>query len=179
MKRWMALLLTGLILFGMTTAVFAKEINVMTDGKQVEFTDAKPYIDEKGRTMVPLRPVADAMGIDVDWDRRTKTAIFSESYEKGMEGFGYDINGKAVFGEIVYMSLSFKVDEPKVEMLGKVKKEDGGMTVITDHFQMDTTAVVKDGRTYAPLRYMVQSFGYDVGWDNETSTVTVKNYRMQ
>jgi hypothetical protein len=66
-----------------------------------------------------------------------------------------------------------------VEMLGKVKKESGEMTMIADHFQMDTTAVVKDGRTYAPLRYMVQSFGYDVSWDKETKTVVVENYRMQ
>ena len=53
------------------------------------------------------------------------------------------------------------------------------MTMIADRFEMDTTAVVKDGRTYAPLRYMVQSFGYDVGWDQETKTVMVENYRMQ
>ena len=84
------------------------------DDKQVEFTDAKPFIDEKGRTMVPLRPVADAMGLEVEWDRRTKTAVFSETYDKGIEGFGYDINGKAVYGKIVYMSLSFTVGEPKV-----------------------------------------------------------------
>ena len=53
------------------------------------------------------------------------------------------------------------------------------MTMIVDQFQMDTTAVVKEGRTYAPVRYMVQSFGYDVGWDKETKTVIVENYRMQ
>jgi hypothetical protein len=77
------------------------------------------------------------------------------------------------------MSLSFKVNEPKVEMLGKVKKDSGDMAMIADRFEMDTTAVVKDGRTYAPLRYMVQSFGYDVSWDQETSAVTVENYRVQ
>ena len=178
MKKMMALFLAGMMLIGCAGTAFAKEINVTVDGKAVEFTDAKPYIDEKGRTMVPLRPVADAMGIDVEWDRRTKTAVFSETYSQGIEGFGYDVNGKAVYGEIVYMSLSFKVNEPKVEMFANVEKDNGEMTMITDHFQMDTTAVVKDGRTYAPLRYMVQSFGYDVGWDKATSTVTVKNYRM-
>ena len=77
------------------------------------------------------------------------------------------------------MSLAFQVDISKVDMFGRVEKDNGEMTMIADHFQMDTTPVIKDGRTYAPLRYMVQSFGYDVGWDKETSTVTVKNYRMQ
>lgn len=179
MKRFVALLLTGLLLLGCTGTALAAETNVSVDGVPVEFTDAKPYVDENGRTMVPLRPVANAMGIDVEWDRRTKTAVFSDTYDPGIEGFGYDINGKQVYGRIVYMSLSFKVDDPKVEMFANVKKDNGEMTMIVDQFQMDTTAVVKEGRTYAPVRYMVQSFGYNVGWDQETKTVMVENYRMQ
>jgi len=179
MKNFVALFLTGLLLLSCAGTVFGAEIKVTVDGTPVTFADAKPYIDENGRTMVPLRPVADAMGIDVEWDRRTRTAVFSETYEDGREGFGYDINGKAVYGEIVYMSLSFKVEDAKVEMFANVEKDNGEMTMIVDHFQMDTKPVVKEGRTYAPLRYMVQSFGYDVGWDKETRTVTVENYRMQ
>ena len=179
MKRLTAMLLAGIMVLGCAGPAFGAETKVTVGGKQIQFTDAKPFVDENGRTMVPLRPVADAMGIDVEWDRRTKTAVFSDTYDPGIEGFGYNINGKQVYGRIVYMSLSFKVDEPKVEMFANVKKGNGEMTMIVDQFQMDTTAVVKDGRTYAPVRYMVQSFGYDVGWDKETKTVTVENYRMQ
>ena len=173
MKKVMALILTGIMMFGCVGTAFGAETKVTVDGKQVSFTDAKPFVDENGRTMVPLRSVANAMGIHVEWDRRTKTAVFSDTYSPGIEGFGYDINGKQVYGRIVYMSLSFKVDEPKVEMFANVEKDNGEMTMITDRFQMDTKPVVKDGRTYAPLRYMVQSFGYDVGWDGATSTVTL------
>ena len=179
MKKWIAFLLTGVMMFGCAGTAFGKEIQVTVDGKAVEFHDAKPFVDEKSRTMVPLRPVAEAMGIEVEWDRRTKTAVFSETYDPGIEGFGYDIDGKQVYGRITYMSLSFQIEDAKVEMFGKVKKDSGETTMIADYFQMDTTPVVKDGRTYAPLRYMVQSFGYDVGWDQETSTVTVRNYRIQ
>lgn len=179
MKKIMALFLTGFMVIGSVGTAFAKEITVTADGAPVVFTDAKPYVDENGRTMVPLRPVADAMGIEVDWDRRTKTAVFSETFDPGIEGFGYDINGKQVYGRIVYMSLSFKVGSSEVEMFGKVKKDSGEMTMIADSFQMDTEPVVKDGRTYAPLRYMVQSFGYDVGWDNATKTVMVMSNRIQ
>ena len=124
MKRLAALLLAGMMLFGCTA--FGQETTVTVDGVPVEFTDAKPYVDENGRTMVPLRPVADAMGIDVEWDRRTKTAVFSDTYDPGIEGFGYDINGKQVYGRIVYMSLSFKVDDPKGRKLqNAVKKKLG------------------------------------------------------
>ena len=40
-------------------------------------------------------------------------------------------------------------------------------------FEMDTVPVVKDGRTYAPVRYLAQEFGYEVGWDGAASTVTL------
>ena len=179
MKRLTAMLLAGIMVLSCAGTAFGASAKVTVGDKQVQFTDAKPFVDENGRTMVPLRPVADALGIDVEWDRRTKTAVFSDTYDPGIEGFGYDINEKQVYGRIVYMSLSFKVDEPKVEMFANVKKDNGEMTMIVDQFQMDTKPVVKDGRTYAPVRYMVQSFGYDVGWDKETKTVTVTNYRMQ
>lgn len=178
MRKFVALLLAGMMALGSLGAVYGAETMVTVDGAVVEFTDAKPFVDENGRTMVPLRPVADAMGIDVEWDRRTRTAVFSDAFDPGIEGFGYDINGKQVYGRIVYMSLSFKVDEKQVEMFANVEKDNGEMTMIADQFQMDTKPVVKDGRTYAPLRYMVQSFGYDVGWDKETRTVTVENYRI-
>jgi hypothetical protein len=168
-----------MMLLGCTGTAFATEINVKLDGKAVGFTDAKPFVDENGRTMVPLRPVAEAMGIDVKWDRRTKTATFSETLTPGIEGFGYDIHGKQVYGRIVYMSLAFQVGEEQVKMFGKVEKDSGEETMIADQFQMDTEPVVKDGRTYAPLRYMVQSFGYDVGWDQKTKTVTVTDYRTE
>ena len=179
MKKFVALILAGIMTLGCFSAAYGAEMKVTVNGKEVTFTDARPYVDENGRTMVPLRPVADAMGIEVEWDRRTRTAVFSETFDPGIEGFGYDINGKQVYGRIVYMSLSFKVDQPQVEMFGKVEKDNGEMTMIADKFQMDTKPVIRDGRTYAPLRYMVQSFGCDVGWDKETKTVTVENYRMQ
>ena len=179
MKKFVALILAGMMTLGCFGAAYGAEMKVTVNGKEVAFTDAKPFVDKNGRTMVPLRPVADAMGIEVEWDRRTRTAVFSDTYDPGIEGFGYDINGKQVYGRIVYMSLSFKVDEPQVEMFGKVEKDNGEMTMIADKFRMDTKPVIKDGRTYAPLRYMVQSFGYNVGWDKETRTVTVENYRMQ
>ena len=179
MKKLIAFLLTGMMLLGCTGTAFASEINVKLDGKAVEFTDAKPFVDENGRTMVPLRPVAEAMGIDVKWDRRTKTATFSETLTPGIEGFGYDIHGKQVYGRIVYMSLAFQVGEEQVKMFGKVEKDSGEETMIADQFQMDTEPVVRDGRTYAPLRYMVQSFGYDVGWDQKTKMVTVTDYRTE
>lgn len=39
---------------------------------------------------------------------------------------------------------------------------------------MDTAAIVIDGRTYAPIRYLAEFFGYTVDWDGESRTVIIK-----
>ena len=179
MKRIIAGILTGILTLGCAGTAFAAETKVTVDGKQVVFTDAKPFVDKNGRTLVPLRPVANAMGLDVNWDARAQPATFSTTYNPGIEGFGADVDGRQVSGRMVYMSLSFLMGSKEVETFGKVELDDGeGMTVIVDDFQMDTMPVIKDGRTYAPLRYLAESFGYLVGWDSETSTVTVTGHRM-
>ena len=113
MKKMMALLLASLLIVSCAGTALAQDIAVQVDDRQVEFTDAKPYIDETGRTMVPLRPVADAMGLTVEWDRRTKTAVFAKTFEKGIEGFGYDVNGKAVYGESLICLCTSKWMNPK------------------------------------------------------------------
>ena len=38
---------------------------------------------------------------------------------------------------------------------------------------MDTAAKSVNGRSYAPMRYLAEYFGYSVGWDGKTRTVTV------
>ncbi len=53
-------------------------ITVTVKGEAVQWTDAKPFIDENSRTMVPLRAVADALGLTVDWDGAKREAIFSD-----------------------------------------------------------------------------------------------------
>ena len=39
--------------------------------------------------------------------------------------------------------------------------------------EMDTSAVIVNGRTYAPVRYLAEYFGYGVGWDAPTRTVVI------
>ncbi len=49
-------------------------LTVIADGKTVEY-DAKPYIDENGIAMVPLRFTLETMGALVTWDNSTSTAF--------------------------------------------------------------------------------------------------------
>ena len=40
--------------------------------------------------------------------------------------------------------------------------------------EMDTSAVIVNGRTYAPVRYLAEYFGYGVGWERVTRTVAIQ-----
>jgi N-acetylmuramoyl-L-alanine amidase len=40
--------------------------------------------------------------------------------------------------------------------------------------EMDTSAVIVNGRTYAPVRYLAEYFGYGVEWDKVTRTVVIE-----
>ncbi len=42
--------------------------------------------------------------------------------------------------------------------------------------QNDTFAVINNGRTYLPIRIVLESMGYTVEWDNKTKTVNAHNF---
>ena len=53
-------------------------ISINVNGKQINFSDANPFIDENGRTQIPIRAVAEALGCTVEWDDKTQTATLSK-----------------------------------------------------------------------------------------------------
>ena len=40
-------------------------------------------------------------------------------------------------------------------------------------FNAQVAPIIKDGRTYIPLRFVSEHLGYNVGWDGETRTITI------
>ena len=143
MKKSMSLILALLMCIGLAAPVLAEEApsgtSVTVGGKTVEWTDAAPFIDANNRTMVPLRALADAMGLKVSWHAADREAVFT--------------NGSKI--------ICFPIDS------STARTSDGSSV------QMDTTAVIANDRTYAPIRYLAEYFGYDVGWDASTSTVII------
>lgn len=114
-------------------------LSVTVNGNAVQWTDAEPFIDENGRTMVPLRAVGDALGLTVDWDNTLREATFT--------------NGTK--------TIYFPIDSTTA------RTSDG------QSIQMDTAAVIVNDRTYAPVRYLAEFFGFTVGWDGTTRTVSI------
>lgn len=53
-------------------------VDVRVNGYLVNFPDQKPYINKDGRTLIPVRFVAENLGAAVEWEQKTKTATISK-----------------------------------------------------------------------------------------------------
>lgn len=82
-KLFICLSVILMLMIGLSVqATAAGDISVEVNGKAVEFPDVKPFIDGNGRILVPLRPIADAMGMIADWDEENHQAVFSKEYDE-------------------------------------------------------------------------------------------------
>ncbi|BBI30754.1 stalk domain-containing protein [Cohnella abietis] len=128
------------------------DITVFVEGKPVNFSDAQP-ISIKGRTMVPLRAVFEAMGAKVDWDNANQRV--TATYKK---------DNKTVV-------LQLTIGSPFIQR------------TISDQYnntrtfvqKLDTPAQTIKGSTLIPLRASGESLGSEVKWDNANQIASL-NY---
>ena len=57
-------------------------VQIYADGEEMYFPDQQPVIVPAGRTMVPIRFVAEYTGADVTWDGANKRVIIEDGYNK-------------------------------------------------------------------------------------------------
>lgn len=116
----------------------ATGISVTVDEKTINFPDAKPFIDNNGRTLIPVRFVTEDLGAKVEWNEKHKVVY---------------IRKDAVNISVRINDMDIVVNNRKVTM--------------------DTKAIIKDDRTYVPIRYVAESLGATVGWNANTKTVII------
>jgi len=140
-----SLLLALSLVFSVTSFAATKqtaEIKMKVEGKSVSFPDGKPYEDKVGRIQAPVRYLAEALGLSVNWDNGSQTVTFTPKDSA---------KGK---------SISLTVGQDWYDTAGV-------------SYEMDTTATIKDGRIYAPVRFISEAFGVGVKWDSKTNTVNL------
>jgi len=129
-----------------------REAGVTVDNKRIN-SKFKPYIKE-GRTFVPIREVTESLGAKVDWNNKDKSVAISlndKTIEMKINSTNVKINGK-----------NSKVDKDQVPQL-----------TLYNNPNLET-------KTMVPLRFISETFGYDVNWDNdkilaEINTVKAKS----
>ncbi len=150
MKTKLISLILCLLLCVIPVSAQDEDILVLCDDEPVTFIDQRPVIVE-GRTLIPVRAAATAMGVQIFWHDEEKKLIISGS------------------DQIVVM----RVGDPIVNIMytNIDKGMGGGIT-------LDVPPQIINGRATVPVRAIAQLFGCVVYWDSAVRTIRLytKNY---
>ena len=107
--------------------------------------DASAFIDAKsGRTFVPIRMISEAFGAQVTWDQPQQK---------------------------VWLKLDATTQHPAVLVVlhigDRTAQVNGRKTTI------EAAPVIKESRTFVPLRFVAEAFGADVTWNAATRTAVI------
>jgi len=107
--------------------------------------DIAPFIDKNSnRTLVPVRFVSEFLGGTVDWNASTKSVTIK-------------------FGE------NAKSEELEVKLtIGNTLVYVNGKEVKTD-----VAPLIKDNRTFVPLRFIAETMGFSVEWNSTNRSITI------
>ena len=119
------------------------EVAVNVNGTYLQFPDAQPTM-VNNRTMIPLRAVLEALGAELEWDEAT------------------------------YQVTVTRGDTTVVLKIGEnVLTVTQGET--TTQVEMDVAPYIalENNRTYVPVRFVSEAFGFRVGWDEDYRTAII------
>ncbi len=109
----------------------------MSIGEKVVENDVVPLV-RNGRTMLPVRAVAEAMGAQVGWNGDTRCATITK-------------------GDL-YIEIYLGSDRAYVNGTPRL---------------LDAPAFAENNRTYLPLRFVAESLGAQVDWEQATQRITI------
>lgn len=100
-------------------------------------------IPEWSRTVVPIRAIIEALGGTISWNGTARKVTIN-------------------FEETV---IELWIDNPKAKV--------NGIDAWIDEDNHDVKPIIVNSRTMLPLRFVAESLGCDVDWDNDTRTITI------
>lgn len=124
--------------------VSAKDINIFIDGKKLE-CEVKPYISN-GRTLVPVRAIAEAFDFDVNYYPETED-----------ECFGVDLTSKET-GRVIHCDEGSVISD--------------GIFFIEPESN-DNCVTIKKSRMFISIRYLANAMHLKVDWDGKTKTINL------
>ena len=116
-----------------------KKAGVLVNNRTLK-TEFSPYI-KQGRTFVPIREITENLGADVKWNNRDKSIKIS-------------LNGDVI---------DMKINSPNVRVNGKKMSLDNAQAPQLALYSSPR----KETKTMVPLRFISETFGYDVDWNND------------
>lgn len=174
MKKTLSLILCLALVFSLGTAALAADtdfvraadityrgISIVVNDTKIVPQDAngnpvEPFIMD-GTTFLPVRAIAGALGLYVDWDGATNTVILTS---------GAPLNtgsGRALATNATkHVDITFR--DIKITLDGYTLEPTNAAGEVIEPF-------ILDGTTYLPVRGIANALGAEVEWDAATSTV--------
>lgn len=138
-------------------------IGIMVNGSEispcdVNGTGTEPFIrNADSSTYLPVRAVAGALGLDVDWNNDTNTVILKSNGTVKTGSKAPVKTNKTVNANLTYRDIKITLDGKNVTL-----KNAKGEAV---------EPFIKDGSTYIPVRAVATALGCEVGWDEAANMV--------
>ena len=168
-------------------------------GKQAAL-DAAPVIID-GRTMVPIRFIAESLNCTVDWDAENKAVTIlryknfgfsgavsggadtvSEGFSEGFsgavsEGFSGAVSDEIIsnWGKRVILQIGknvVAVDDITYDTV-TIYPKGFDLSKSANAVQIDAAPVIINGRTMVPIRVIAENLNCKVDWDAQSKTVTI------
>ncbi len=136
--RKLQVLLIVLLILILSTTAFAEPIKVLINNQHL-VVPVDPII-EANRTLVPLRAIFEALGVNVEWDQNTKTVTGTRD------------------DKII-----------KLQIDNKIASIDG------IEVELDVPARNINDSTLVPVRFIAESLGAEVEWDQENQIVLIQS----
>ncbi|GIP59522.1 copper amine oxidase N-terminal domain-containing protein [Paenibacillus woosongensis] len=140
MRKWLVCTLAIMLsVAAFTPATYASGVRVSVDGRNVQFLDEHPYVDQRSNlTMVPLAFISDKLGAATEWD-----------------------------GELKQITISLNRDTV-ILVIG-----DHHALVNGKRVDFEGAAVLKNGRTMVPLRFISEALHANVEWQPKHKLVSI------
>ena len=146
MKKFVSSVLICFMLIS-CVSVFADSSEIIINGEKATIGEGMgSVVQQNDRTFVPIRFVLEYCGYNVTWNDEDKLV------------FGRNSAGDIFVMQVGSTHLIYKSADGKDE-----------------NIVMDVAPFLNDaeGRTYVPLRFLAEVLGYNVGYAEETATVTL------
>lgn len=167
-KKIIIISLIFILLFASLAFAQTYGVTVYVDGRKIHFPDQQPFIDGNGRTLVPIRFIAEEIGATVEWKADSRMVIIE--YDKGQVEKSAIDKIKDFFSlQNLMKQAQYLVNRTLIGLqLGENKALVNG-----EWKTFDTRPVVVNSRTMVPLRFISETLGAGVEWDNKTRTVYI------
>ena len=144
MKKVISIMLVFCIALSVSS-VFAATDEIIINGKKATIAEGMgSIVNQSDRLFVPVRFLLEHFGFNVSWEDETQTVL---GRHENKESFMMQVGNKNIF---YFDSNGNKKNLPPMDVAPFLNQ--------------------KESRTYIPLRFIAEAMGYDVEWDNATST---------